>query len=220
MHIADVSKGLLGANGIVAGGLPLALGAALSAERRGTDQVSVCFIGDGAMSQGVTFEVLNMAALWQLPLIVVCEDNLYGQYSPQRDTMAGNLIDRPKAFGIECRAVDGMDVTVVAAAMAELVAQVRARGGPRFFVVNTYRYGGHHVAEVKSDYRTAEEIKRWQQRDPITLYERRLLDDGTLDASRLSALHEEVRTTVARARTTGLAGATPAAAELLEDVYA
>jgi TPP-dependent pyruvate/acetoin dehydrogenase alpha subunit len=220
MHIADVSKGLLGANGIVAGGLPLALGAALSAERRGTNQVSVCFIGDGAIAQGVTYEVFNMAALWRLPLIVVCEDNLYGQYSPQRDTMAGNLLDRPKAFGIECRSVDGMDVMAVTTAMSELVAQVRTGGGPRFLLVSTYRYGGHHVAEVKSDYRTNEEIQQWQQRDPIVLFERRLLDAGTLDQSRLAALHEEVRATVAQARATGLAGASPDPSELFEDVYA
>ena len=220
MHITDASKGVLGANGVVAGGIGIALGAALSAERRGTDQVSVCFIGDGAMNQGVTFEVLNMAALWRLPLIVVCENNLYGQYSALRDTLVGEVASRPPAFGVETAQVDGMDVLAVAAEMAATVAAVRGGGGPRFLEVRTYRYGGHHVAEVKSDYRTDDEIAEWRRRDAIAVLEQSLVDSGDLDADRLAVLRDEAVAIVAEARRIGLEGETPDVSSLYEGVYA
>ncbi|HEY8544551.1 MAG TPA: thiamine pyrophosphate-dependent dehydrogenase E1 component subunit alpha [Acidimicrobiales bacterium] len=220
MHIADAGKGVLGANGVVAGGVGIALGAALSADRLGQDRVSVCFIGDGAMNQGVTFEVMNMAVLWQLPLIIVCENNLYGQYSPLRDTLVGELADRPRAMGMPTVQVDGMDVLAVAEAMGDLVAEVRAGGGPRFLEVRTYRYGGHHVAEVKSDYRTEDEIAEWRARDPIHLLEQRLVEAGTLTPEQVAELHDEAAAVVARAREAGLAGEVPDVAELTEDVYA
>lgn len=219
MHITDVSLGVLGANGVVAGGVGIALGSALSAERLGADRVSVCFIGDGAMNQGITFEVLNMAALWKLPLIVVCENNLYGQYSPLSDVLHGEVADRPRAFGIEPVSADGMDVDEVLAVATEQVARTRAGHGPGFIEVRTYRYGGHHVAEVKSDYRTDQEIDEWRGRDPLELYRRRLLsrghDEQALDAIRVAAAGE-----VERARQMGLDGAEPDPSTLTDEVYA
>lgn len=220
MHIADASLGILGANGVVAGGVGIALGAALSAQRRDSGQVSVCFIGDGAMNQGVTFEVLNMAALWSLPLIIACENNLYGQYSPLGDTLVGTVAGRPPAFGVPTVQADGMDVRSVREAVSEVVGDVRKGLGPRFVEIQTYRYGGHHVAEVKSDYRTDEEVESWKQRDPIESFERHLLESNVASADRVDSLRREVAEQVAAARTAGLAADPPPADAIGEGVYA
>lgn len=219
MHIADVSLGVLGANGVVAGGVGIALGAALSARRLGDDRVSVAFIGDGAMNQGVTFEVLNMAALWQLPLLVVCENNLYGQYSALADTLVGEVSDRARTFGIEAVGADGMDVEDVLAVVSVQVERARAGGGPSFVELRTYRYGGHHVAEVKSDYRTEDEIADWRSRDPIVRYRERLIERG-VPADTLAAIDADATAEVARARQVGLAGHAPDPSTLDEEVYA
>ncbi len=219
MHIADVSLGVLGANGVVAGGVGIALGAALSSRRLGEDRVSVAFIGDGAMNQGVTFEVLNMAALWQLPLLVVCENNLYGQYSALADTLAGAVSDRARIFGIDAVGADGMDVEDVLAVVSVQVERARAAGGPSFVELRTYRYGGHHVAEVKSDYRTEDEIADWRARDPIVRYRERLIDRG-VPAGTLDAIDAESAARGRTAREVGLAGACPIRPTLYEEVYA
>jgi len=145
MHIADLQGGNLGANAIVGGSAGIATGAALSAKMRGSDQVSVCFFGDGALGQGLLYEVMNMAALWKLPVIYVCENNLYTEYTPYQQVLAGTIRARPEAFGIHTLEVDGQDVGAVYGAALELVARVRAGEGPAFLICNTYRYYGHHV---------------------------------------------------------------------------
>ena len=171
MHIADHENGNLGANAIVGGSAGIATGAAFSAKRRGTDQVAVCFFGEGALGQGLVYEVMNMASLWSLPVIYVCENNLYNEYTHYLEVTAGDILARPRAFGIEAREVDGQDVRAVYASTAELVERARAGGGPAFLLANTYRYHGHHVGDVdRAYYRTKEEEQLWRdERDPLAL---------------------------------------------------
>ena len=152
MHIADHENGNLGANAIVGGSAGIATGAAFSAKRRGTDQVAVCFFGEGALGQGLVYEVMNMASLWTLPVIYVCENNMYNEYTHYLEATAGDILARPRAFGIEAREVDGQDVRAVFAEMSELVERARAGNGPAFLLCNTYRYHGHHVGDVDRAY--------------------------------------------------------------------
>ncbi|MDR7591163.1 MAG: thiamine pyrophosphate-dependent dehydrogenase E1 component subunit alpha, partial [Armatimonadota bacterium] len=171
MHIADPESGNLGANAIVGGSAGIATGAALSAKLRGTDQVSVCFFGEGALGQGLLYEVMNMASLWKLPVVYVCENNLYNEYTHYRETTAGDILARPRAFGIPAEEVDGQDVRQVLAAARRAVARARRGDGPSFLLCNTYRYFGHHVGDVdRSYYRSREEEETWKaQRDPLKL---------------------------------------------------
>src|SRR5438094_954968 len=182
MHIADVKSGNLGANAIVGGSAGIATGAALSAQMRGTDQVAVCFFGEGALGQGLLYEVMNMASLWKLPVIYVCENNLYNEYTSYEDVTAGSITARAKAFGIPAAEVDGQDVLAVYEATERAVARARRGEGPSFLVCATYRYHGHHVGDVdRSYYRTKDEEERWAaERDPIALLAARLGDDAEL----------------------------------------
>src|SRR5438445_5569255 len=148
MHIADQETGNLGANAIVGGSAGIATGAAMSAKMRGSDQVAVCFFGEGALGQGLLYEVMNMASLWQLPVIYVCENNQYNEYTSYRETTAGEVTARAAAFGIQSEAVDGQDVQAVNATMKRLVERARRGEGPAFVQCRTYRYYGHHVGDV------------------------------------------------------------------------
>src|SRR5450755_4746205 len=145
MHIADQETGNLGANAIVGGSAGIATGAAMSSKMRGTDQVTVCFFGDGALGQGALYEVMNMAALWKLPVIYVCENNMYGEYTHFSETTAGDILLRGPAFGVHSEQVDGQDVRAVYGSAKKLVERARAGEGPSLLLVNTYRYHGHHV---------------------------------------------------------------------------
>jgi pyruvate dehydrogenase E1 component alpha subunit len=168
MHIADHENGNLGANAIVGGSAGIATGAAFSAKARGTDLVAVCFFGEGALGQGVLYEVMNMAALWKLPVVYVCENNLYNEYTHYSETTAGEIAARPAAFGIPVEEVDGQDVKAVYAAAAAAVERARAGDGPSFLLCNTYRFHGHHVGDVdRSYYRSQEEEAAWAERDPL-----------------------------------------------------
>ncbi len=171
MHIADHENGNLGANAIVGGSAGIATGAAFSAKRRGVDEVAVCFFGEGALGQGIVYEVMNMASLWQLPVIYVCENNQYNEYTHYLEATAGDILARPRAFGIEARVVDGQDVRVVYSETAELVTRARRGGGPAFLLANTYRYHGHHVGDVdRAYYRSKEEEDLWRsERDPLAI---------------------------------------------------
>src|SRR6476646_8842154 len=144
MHIADPDTGNLGANAIVAGSAGIATGAAFSAKRLGNGRVAVCFFGEGALGQGVVYEVMNMAALWKLPVIYVCENNMYNEYTHFSETTAGELTARPQAFGIPAEEVDGQDVRAVYSAVSAMVERARRGEGPSFLLCNTYRYYGHH----------------------------------------------------------------------------
>ncbi|HEX9132422.1 MAG TPA: thiamine pyrophosphate-dependent dehydrogenase E1 component subunit alpha, partial [Ktedonobacteraceae bacterium] len=169
MHIADQETGNLGANAIVGGSTALATGAAMSSKMRGTEQVTVCFFGDGALGQGVLYEAMNMASLWELPVIYVCENNLYNEYTHFSETTAGEMSARSKAFGIHTEEVDGQDVRAVYAVSEKLVERARRGEGPAFLHCNTYRYSGHHVGDIqRSYYRSKEEEQQWMtQRDPL-----------------------------------------------------
>src|SRR5216683_2058386 len=158
MHIADHANGNLGANAIVGGSTGIATGAAFSAKRRGTDQVAVCFFGEGALGQGLLYEVMNIASLWALPVVYVCENNQYNEYTHYLEATAGEILARPRAFGIEAHEVDGQDVRAVYGATSAFVERARRGEGPAFLLCNTYRYHGHHVGDVdRGYYRSKEE---------------------------------------------------------------
>ena len=222
MHIADHANGNLGANAIVGGSTGIATGAAFSAKRRGTDQVAVCFCGDGALGQGLLYEVMNMASLWRLPVIYVCENNLYNEYTHYSEVTAGDLLERARAFGIEAREVDGQDVRAVHAATEELVARARRGDGPAFLLCNTYRYHGHHVGDVdRGYYRSKDEEERWsREQDPIALHARHLVEQGLASEDELAAVEAEVRAVVEEGVAFALAAPYPDPSEVTEDVYA
>jgi pyruvate dehydrogenase E1 component alpha subunit len=167
MHIADPDTGNLGANAIVGGSLAIATGAALSAQTRGTDQVAVCFFGDGAANQGLFLESMNMAAIWSLPVVYVCEHNQYGEYTPAAAVTAGEIGARGAALGVESATIDGMDVLAVHEAAASAVARARAGEGPTLLVCDTYRFLGHGMSDRDRPYRTRDEEEVWKTRDPI-----------------------------------------------------
>jgi TPP-dependent pyruvate/acetoin dehydrogenase alpha subunit len=222
MHIADHANRNLGANAIVGGSTGIATGAAFSAKRRGTDEVAVCFFGDGALGQGLLYEVMNMASLWRLPVIYVCENNLYNEYTHYSEVTAGELLDRARAFGIEAREVDGQDVLAVHAVTEELVGRALRGDGPAFLLCNTYRYHGHHVGDVdRGYYRSKDEEQRWSvEQDPIALCARVLLEQGLASQDELDAIEAEVRETVEAGVAFALAAPFPDPSEVTDDVYA
>lgn len=176
MHVADLSLGVLGANGIVAGGIPFALGATWAAAQDGDNRVAAAFFGDGGLAQGLLHECMNWAALWQLPVIFVCEDNGYAVSLPASASAAGSPIARAESYGIAAEEVDGMDAEQVHAAASAAVERARAGDGPSYLHMKTYRFRGHHLGEavLKLAYRTDEEIARWQQRDPALILASRI----------------------------------------------
>ena len=221
MHIADQDTGNLGANAIVGGSAGIATGAALSAKMRGTDQVAVCFFGDGALGQGLLYESMNMAALWSLPVIYVCENNLYGEYTPCGETIAGEILGRARAFGIHGESVDGQDVVAVHAIMKRLVERARRGEGPAFLEAKTYRYYGHHVGDVNREYRTREEEKQWMsQHDPLQTLAARLTAQNLVDADAFDRILRDVKTEIDKGVEYALAAAYPPPEQVDEDVYA
>jgi acetoin:2,6-dichlorophenolindophenol oxidoreductase subunit alpha len=222
MHIADPAGGNLGANAIVGGSAGIATGAALSAKMRGSDQVSVCFFGEGALGQGLLYEVMNMASLWKLPVIYVCENNGYSEYTPYQQVLAGSIRARPEAFGIYTVEVDGQDVGAVYQAMRELVDRSRQGLGPSFLICNTYRYYGHHVGDVnRTYYRSKEEEQHWHaERDPLTLLAGWLKEQGLADATMLTQIEQEVSATVKAAVAFAIQAPYPDKSEVDHHVYA
>jgi pyruvate dehydrogenase E1 component alpha subunit len=222
MHIADPATGNLGANAIVAGSVGIATGAALSAKRLGTDRVAVCFFGEGALGQGVLYEVMNVASLWKLPVIYVCENNLYTEYTHYTETTAGDIPARAAAFGLQSEAVDGQDVRAVYATGRRLVDRARSGGGPSFLVCNTYRYTGHHVGDINREYyRSKEEEKKWKtERDPIKLLGDWLIGQGLADSVQFSRIQSEVESEMKKAVEFAVAAPYPGIAEVEQDVYA
>ncbi len=194
MHIADLSLGILGANGIVGGGLGIAAGAGFSIKLRGTDQVCVCFYGDGASNQGVVQESMNMASIWKLPVIFVCENNMYGQYTSRARAAAGERLGaRAEALGLRAREVYGQEVLSVYDTMVEVVDRVRGGGGPEFVEFKTYRYQGHHVGDPGKGYRSEEEVRDWKaNRDPIKLFAAKLTGDKICGPEEIEAANLEI----------------------------
>ena len=221
MHIADQDTGNLGANAIVGGSLGISAGAALSAKMRGTDQVVVCFFGEGALGQGAFYEVANMAQLWNLPVIYVCEDNLFNEYTRFSETTAGTLLGRPQTFGIHSVEVDGQDVRAVHQAARELVERARCGEGPAFLLCHTFRFGGHHVGDIdRAYYRSKNEEQEWQLRDPLKVMADWLVGEKMETPEELARIKAEVREEVEAAVAFAIDAPYPDPAEVDEHVYA
>jgi TPP-dependent pyruvate/acetoin dehydrogenase alpha subunit len=222
MHIADFELGMLGANGIVGGGLSLATGAALAARVRGTDQVAVCFFGDGGANQGVFLETMNMASTWKLPVIYICENNTVMEYTDSRRVNANlDIAERGKPFGLATWTVDGMDVLAVYRAAREAVARARAGEGPSLIEAKTYRFEGHHQGDVRQNiYKRPEEVAHWKARDPLPAYAHVLRAAGVVEGDLLEELDAEVAIAVEQAVVFGKASPAPGLEELTHDVYA
>jgi pyruvate dehydrogenase E1 component alpha subunit len=195
MHIADQGRNNLGANAIVGGSAGIAAGAALSAQMRGTDQVAVCFFGEGALGQGLLYEVLNMASLWKLPVIYVCENNLYNEYTHYSETTAGEILARPAAFGIPAKTVDGQDVRAVYQTATEYVERARRGEGPSFLECRTYRFQGHFVGDIdRAYYRSKQEEQEWEkERDPVRRMADWLVEQKLATPESLAKIQAEVQ---------------------------
>ncbi len=222
MHIADQERGNLGANAIVAGSAGIATGAALSAKRAGGGRVAVCFFGEGGLGQGILYEVMNMASLWTLPVVYVCENNLYNEYTSYRETTAGEILARPRAFGLAAEEVDGQDVRAVLAATDRVVVRARQGDGPAFLLCHTYRFMGHHVGDVnRAYYRTKDEEQRWRtERDPIPLLASWLSAQGLAGPADFTRLEQQARAEIAAGLHAALEAPYPDPGEVTQDVYA
>jgi pyruvate dehydrogenase E1 component alpha subunit len=220
MHIADVATGNLGANGIVAGGIPIATGAALAYRMRGEDRVVASFFGDGATNEGAFHEGLNLAAIWKLPVVFVCENNKYGMsFSTELSMAVPHVADRAAAYGMPGVTVDGNDLDAVHAAATDAVARARAGEGPTLVEAVTYRWKGHSKSD-KNLYRTREEIAEWRERDPIGAFEGKVLAAGVLGEAELSAVRDEATEAVKRAVREASAAQDADPGDLLDAVYA
>jgi TPP-dependent pyruvate/acetoin dehydrogenase alpha subunit len=216
MHAADVSKGILGANAIVGANGAIIAGAAWAAQRSGSDRVAVSFFGDGALNQGVLLEALNLAALWRLPVLFVCENNGYATTMPTREGLAGTAVGRAAAFGIPAEVVDGMDVHAVRLAAATGVERARAGDGPTFLECLTYRFECHHTVErvLRVDYRSDDEVAAWRARDPLEIQGRRL------GAAERGDIDDEVEEIITAAVEYAASSPRPHPADALDYLYA
>jgi acetoin:2,6-dichlorophenolindophenol oxidoreductase subunit alpha len=222
MHIADQDTGNLGANAIVGGSAGIATGAAMSAQMRGTNQVAVCFFGDGALGQGLLYETMNMAALWKLPVIYVCENNQYNEYTHYSETTAGEVTSRAAAFGIHTESIDGQDVRTVHATAQILAERARRGDGPAFLQCNTYRFHGHHVGDIdRSYYRSKQEEEEWKsKRDPVKLLADWLEKNKLADGKLFQRIENEVSAEIKAAVNFALNAPYPDHDEVRQHVYA
>lgn len=219
MHIADVSKGMLGANGIVGGGPPLAAGAALTAKINGTDQVSICFFGDGASNQGTFHEALNLASIWNLPVVFVAENNGYAETTSTEYSMGGrDIADRAHGYGMPGIVVDGQDVFAVYEAAAEAIRRAKAGEGPTLLECKTYRYFGHFEGDGIT-YRSREEEQAAKDRDCLERFRKAVTEQGLLEAAELDAIDARAKETIAAAVQYAADSPEPTAADVLTDVY-
>ena len=219
MHIADVTKGNLGATGIVGSNIPVATGAGLSIKLRGTDQVCLCFFGDGATNNGVFHESLNIASLWKLPVIYIIENNLYGMStSVEKASAVKDLYKKACAYNMPGEPVDGMDVLAVKEAVSRAVARARKGEGPTLLECKTYRYYGHSRSDSKV-YRDKREEEEWKKRDPILTFSNKLLNAGIITPEELKKLKEEIEKEIAEAEEFALSSPYPPLEELEKDVY-
>ena len=222
MHIADLDLGILGANGIVGGGPPIAVGAAMAARYRGTDNVCVSFFGDGASNQGTTHEAMNLAAVWKAPVVFVAENNHYGEFTSQsRHQCIESVTERAAGYGMPGAIVDGNDLAAVYEAAAEAVARARRGKGPSLLECRTYRIKGHFVGDPEV-YRGKEEVEAWQKadKDPILRLEKKLLDMKALTKDKEKKIRESVLKEIDEAVKFAQESPEPDASELLQDVYA
>lgn len=222
MHIADVNIGILGANGIAGGGIPIAVGAALSSKMRKTDQVTVCFFGDGASNNGVFHEGLNFASVHRLPVVFVCENNLYGISVSQKQHQAIQDISvRGTAYNILGATIDGNDVLAVYEVSSKAIERARKGGGPTLIECKTYRWRGHHEGDPNQGrrYRTTEEIEEWMKRCPIKRFEKKLAAEKILNKNKIKKVWEETGREIEEAVEFASQSPFPEPQDLYEDVY-
>ncbi|MDH5737697.1 MAG: thiamine pyrophosphate-dependent dehydrogenase E1 component subunit alpha [Gammaproteobacteria bacterium] len=222
MHISNMELGMLGANGIVGGGPPLAIGAAFSNKYRKTRNVAVSFFGDGASNEGSFHEAANIAALYKLPCVFVCENNGYGEFTAQANHQAViDVADRASGYGMPGLVVDGMDVIAVNEAAGEAIDRARKGQGPTLLECKTYRFYDHvGVRGLGLSYRTDEELRQWQEKDPIGLFEASLVEQGILKQDQIHQIYQDIRGEVEAGIRFAEASPQPDLAELLTDVYA
>src|SRR5579883_2797747 len=220
MHIADLDVGILGANGIVGGGIGIATGAALSAKMRGSGQVCVCFFGEGGINQGTFHENANLASIWKLPVIYFCENNQYAMsMSVKRATAVADIASRAAAYDMPGVNVDGMDVLAVEEAVAKAVERARAGEGPSLIVATTYRFEGHNIGDPQP-YRTKEEVEEWRKRDSIERFRQYLVKEGIATAAETEAIEKKVRQRIDDAVQFARESPEPELSSVEEDVYA
>ncbi|HPP37323.1 MAG TPA: pyruvate dehydrogenase (acetyl-transferring) E1 component subunit alpha [Thermosynergistes sp.] len=220
MHIADVELGILGANGIVGGGFPIATGAGLTAKYNGTDQVAVCFFGDGASNQGTFHEALNLASIWKLPVVFVNENNMYGISMSQKKSMnVPDVAARAAAYNVPGVVVDGNDVLAVYEAAGEAIKRARSGEGPTLLECKTYRYRGHFEGDP-TVYRPKEEVEEWKKRDPIPRFENELAKMGILAPDQAQTIKAEISKLIDEAVKFAEESPWPSPEEITEDVYA
>ena len=224
MHLADFSIGILGESGIVASSMPVTVGAALGSTMQGTDRVAVCFFGDGASNQGAFHEAINLAAIWKLPAIFVCENNQYAITTAFKDSVASeNISDRAVAYNIPGVLVDGQDVIAMHEVVVQAVQRARSAGGPSLIEARTYRYEDHTIGLariVKEPYRTTEEVEEWRNRDPIVIHRERIISQGISTEEEVHKLEAKVRQELEEAVEFAYESPYPDASDLFEDMYA
>jgi pyruvate dehydrogenase E1 component alpha subunit len=219
MHIADVATGNLGANGIVGGGLPIAVGAALAIKKQKRDDVAMCFFGDGASNEGAFHEALNMASVWKLPVVFVCENNKYGMsVSTERSMAVANVADRAAAYAMPGAIVDGNSIADVAEAIAVATKRARRGDGPTLVECKTYRTRGHSRSD-RNRYRSKEEIEEWKSKDPIPRFEAELAAHGIASADEIAAIRSAAEAEIAAGIEFARAGTDPDPSEVTRDVY-
>jgi pyruvate dehydrogenase E1 component alpha subunit len=220
MHIADFGIGIIGANGIVAAGLPIATGVALAAHLEGKGRIAVVFFGDGACQEGEFHESMNLASIWKLPLIFACENNMYGVNTPATYAIAGGDIPRrAAAYNLPVKSVDGNDVTAVYETAKDVVAVVRSGGGPYFVEFKTYRWYPHFEADTIPDLRPVEEIEAWKKKCPVVRMQKELLKAGILTERKLKEIESEVMAMIEEAVTYAVESPLPAPEDALEGIY-
>ncbi|WP_346774007.1 thiamine pyrophosphate-dependent dehydrogenase E1 component subunit alpha [Brevibacillus sp. SYP-B805] len=221
MHIADVEKGNLGANGIVGGGIPIAVGSALTSKMKNLGYVTLCFFGDGASNEGSFHEAINLAAVWNLPVVFICENNQYGMSGPVKEMVKiANIADRAAAYGIPGHVVDGNDIFAMMNVTYEAVQRARNGEGPTLIEAKTYRWKGHSKSDAKK-YRTREEEMEWRNnRDPIARMKQVLLAAGILSEEEAARIEAKARQEIEEAVLFAESSPMPSLAILEEDVYA
>jgi pyruvate dehydrogenase E1 component alpha subunit len=220
MHIADVDKGNLGANGIVGGGLPLAVGAGLTSKMKQAGYVVLCFFGDGASNEGSFHESINLASIWDLPIVFICENNQYGMSGPIKEMInIENIADRAQSYGIPGKVVDGNDIIEVMNQVHEAVELARSGQGPTIIEAKTYRWKGHSKSDAKK-YRTREEETEWKKKDPIERFRNVLIHEGLLTEEQAEKLKKEAKDEIENAVEFAKNSPEPTLDDLMEDVFA
>ena len=222
MHIADMTNGIIGANGVVGGGLPITVGAALSAKLRGTDQVSVAFFGDGASNIGSFHESLNLASVWKLPVLFICENNFYGlSVSQEKHQAIKDIADRATGYAMPGKVVDGMDVEAIYGVSIEAVKRARSGKGPTLIECKTYRFRGHHEGDpnMGTRYRTKAEMSSWKKKDPLQKMTKLLISRKIVTRKKMTEYEKEIEASIEAAVEFALNNPLPSPEVIYEDLY-